>query len=92
MNSETRQLIMDVMDGNPGALTIIRRLMYFAPWPQLLQYLKDQGLVGSELWRVVKDEYEQDWTQFVHDKLEQMGHELAPTYKALGRYGSSHHN
>jgi hypothetical protein len=29
MDPQTRQLVLDVMDGNPGALLIIRRLMYF---------------------------------------------------------------
>ncbi len=60
------------MDGNPGALVIIRRLMYFAPWHPLLQHLKGQGLTGSRLWQVVKDDYGHVWTQFAHDQLAQM--------------------
>jgi hypothetical protein len=63
---------MDVMDGNPGALLIIRRLMYFAPWHLLLHHLKGQGLTGSRLWQVVKDDYGHVWTQFAHDQLAQM--------------------
>jgi hypothetical protein len=63
---------MDVMDGNPGALLIIRRLMYFAPWPLLLHHLKGQGLTGSRLWQVVKDDYGHVWTQFAYDQLAQM--------------------
>jgi hypothetical protein len=63
---------MDVMDGNPGALLIIRRLMYFAPWHLLLHHLKEQGLTGSRLWEVVKDDYGHVWTQFAHDQLAQM--------------------
>lgn len=93
MDSETRQLVMDVMDGNPGAFVVIRRLMYFTMWYPLLHHLKDQGLVGSELWRVVKDEYGHDWTQFVRDQLAQMmGQERAPMLRALGRQVPSHHN
>lgn len=72
MNSNTRQLVMEVMDGNPGALLIIRRLMYFAPWKLLLHHLKGQGLTGSRLWQVVKDDYGHVWTQFAHDQLAQM--------------------
>jgi len=60
------------MDGNPGALLIIRRLMYFAPWHLLLHHLKGQGLTGSRLWQVVKDDYGHVWTQFAHDQLAQM--------------------
>jgi hypothetical protein len=63
---------MEVMDGNPGALLIIRRLMYFAPWHRLLHHLKGQGLTGSRLWQVVKDDYGHVWTQFAHDQLSQM--------------------
>ncbi|PON15124.1 hypothetical protein C2W62_25515 [Candidatus Entotheonella serta] len=63
------------MDGNPGALLIIRRLMYFAPWHLLLHHLKGQGLTGSRLWQVVKDDYGHVWTQFAHDQLAQMQQE-----------------
>ncbi|WP_143301994.1 hypothetical protein [Candidatus Entotheonella palauensis] len=72
MNPNTQQLVMDVMDGNPGALLIIRRLMYFAPWHLLLHHLKGQGLTGSRLWQVVKDDYGHVWTQFAHDQLAQI--------------------
>ncbi len=63
---------MEVVDGNPGALLIIRRLMYFASWHLLLHQLKGQGLTGSRLWQVVKDDYSHVWTQFAHDQLAQM--------------------
>ena len=72
MDPQTRQLMMEVMDGNPGALLIIRRLMYFAPWRLLLRHLKGQGLTGGRLWQVVKDDYRHVWTQFAHDQLAQM--------------------
>ncbi len=64
-----QRLILDVIDGNPGALLIIRRLMYFAPWHFLLRRLKARGLIGSRLWQVVKDDYCHNWTQFVHDQM-----------------------
>lgn len=72
MELNTRQLVIEVMDGNPGALLIIRRLMYFAPWHLLLHHLKAQGLTGSRLWQVVKDDYAHVWTQFAHDQLFKM--------------------
>ncbi len=73
MNNEKQQLVMDVMDGNPGALTIIQRLMYFTAWYPLLHHLKAKGLVGSALWRAVKDDYGTDWMQFASVQLAQMG-------------------
>lgn len=92
MNNETRQLIMDVMDGNPGAFVVIRRLMYFTMWYPLLCHLKERGLVGSRLWQVVKDEYGHNWTQFVTDQLAQMGYERGPGGQALGLFVSFHPN
>jgi hypothetical protein len=73
VNHDVQQLVMDVMDGNPGALTIIQRLMSFSTWYPLLHHLKDQGLTGSALWRVVRDEYQEDWHRFASAQLRQMG-------------------
>lgn len=73
MDQETQQLVIDVMDGNPGALMIIQRLMYFSTWGSLLYHLKMQGLVGSKLWRVVKDDYAENWCHFVQVQLAEMG-------------------
>jgi hypothetical protein len=70
--SNPQQLILDVMDGNPGALTIIDRLMAFPRWSQLLQHLCHCGLIGSTLWQVVQDEYGQDWMQFARDQHAQL--------------------
>lgn len=92
VDNDTRQLIMDVMNGNPGAFTIIRELMAFPTWFQLLYYLKDEGLIGSELWRIVKDEYNHDYKRFVDDQLARMTPERAQTLRALGQHTSPRHN
>jgi hypothetical protein len=73
MDQETQQLVIDVMDGNPGALVIIQRLMYFSTWCSLLHHLKMRGLTGSELWRVVQDDYAEDWCRFGQVQLTEMG-------------------
>lgn len=85
MDSDTKQLIMDVMAGNPGAFTIIRELMSFPTWFQLLYHLKEHGLVGSELWRIVNDEYNHDYKRFVEDQIARMTPERAQAMRALGR-------
>ena len=72
MDSDTKELIMDVMAGNPGAFTIIRDLMVYPTWLQLLAHLKHNDLVGSELWRIVKDDYNHDIPQFIDDQLQAM--------------------
>ena len=92
MDDGTQQLILDVIDGNPGAFTIIRHLMAFAIWYQLLHYLKSQRLVGSELWRIVKDEYTHDYGRFVDDQLARMSPERAQTLHTLQHYPLSRQN
>jgi hypothetical protein len=92
VDNDTRQLIMDVMNGNPGAFTIIRELMAFPTWFQLLYYFKEQGLIGSELWRVVKDDYNHDYKRFVDDQLARMAPERAQTLRALGQNATPRHN
>lgn len=88
MDQTTFQLILDVMDGNPGALTIIRNLMSCTIWYQLLHFLRSQRLVGSELWRVVKDEYAHDYGRFVDDQLAQMPPERTQTLRTLRHHAT----
>ena len=83
MSSNTTKLIIDVMDGNPGALTIIRSLLELPTWHQLLHHLKNNWLVGSELWRMVKDDYNHNVAWFVADQLAQMAPKRAHALYAL---------
>ncbi len=83
MDSDTKKLIMGVMAGNPGAFTIICDLMVYPTWLQLLAHLKHNDLVGSELWRTVKDEYNHNIAQFINDQLQAMTPERARTLRAL---------
>ena len=92
MDSETKELIMDVMAGNPGAFTIIRDLMRYPTWYQLLHHLKTQGLVGTELWRIVKDDYNHDIPQFIDDQLQAMTPGRAHTLRALTLQGPPTYN
>ena len=92
MNKEIQQLIMDVMDGNPGALTIIRKLMLSSNWFQVLYHLKNQGVVGSELWRVVKDDYDHDHARFIDDQLAQMQPDRAQALRSLAQQQSVQNN
>lgn len=72
-----QQLILDVMDGNPGAFTMIRTLTQHPLWRPLLRYLRTQGLVGSVLWSTIKDDYGGDARRFSQDQIAVMAqHEL----------------
>lgn len=72
MDMEVRQLLLDVMDNNPGACIIVGKLLSYDAWYPLLCHLKKQGLVGSRLWCVMKDEYGHDWAQFAQIQLAQI--------------------
>jgi hypothetical protein len=85
VDNDTKQLIIDVMDGNPGALTIIRQLMTFATWHQILHHLRGQGLVGTELWRVVNDDFQHDYQAFVNMLLSRMTPQRAQALRSLDR-------
>jgi hypothetical protein len=92
MDRDTQQLIMDIMDGNPGAFTIIKELMIYPTWFQFFHHLKAQGLIGSELWRVVNDIYQHDYKRFVEDQLASMPPAQAEALRALGQQPSPRHN
>ncbi len=64
MDEYTRKLIEEVSEGNPGALTVIRELMWFSRWEKMLKYFKDIGLTGGKLWAQCSDDYHLDFHAF----------------------------
>jgi len=68
-DQEHEQMVLEVIDGNPGACTIVCSLLSSPLWHPILQTLHSQSLVGSELWRVVHDDYHDDYGQFVQHLL-----------------------
>jgi hypothetical protein len=92
VENKTHELIMDVMAGNPGAYTIILSLMVYPTWPQLLYHLKARGVVGSKLWRIVKDDYDHNITQFIDDQLVQMTPKRARALRVLTEQQPSAYN
>lgn len=53
-------LAVEVADGNPGAITVIKELQWFTHWDEILKYCKKSGLTGSHLWMKYKDVFHQD--------------------------------
>jgi hypothetical protein len=85
MGSDTRHLVTTVVNGNPGACTIVVKLMALPIWHQLLHHLKSQGLIGSALWQEVKDHYDHDWLRFVDDQLALMAPERGQALRVLSQ-------
>lgn len=69
MDKEIEQMALEVIDGNPGACTIVCLLLSSPLWRPILQALKSQNIIGSKLWRVVHDDYADDWGLFVQHLL-----------------------
>jgi hypothetical protein len=65
LDKESEQLVLDVIDGNPGACEIVCLLLSSTLWRPILQALKSHNLVGSQLWRVIRDDYDGDWDRFI---------------------------
>lgn len=56
---ETKNLALDVSNGNMGALRVINELLHFTKWFEMMKWCKD-NLTGAELWIKYKDEFNCD--------------------------------
>lgn len=72
-----KNLVKDVCQNNPGALTVITRLQWFNKWEKMLEYFKDTEIVGGALWAKYKDEFHEDIYAFGHA----IEHEMFGYYK-----------
>lgn len=60
MKDPLMQAILTVTAGNPGAMTVIKKLEWFSKWHEMVYHLEEHGPRGDELWSLYKDEYHQD--------------------------------
>lgn len=75
MMARADRLILSLMNGNPGALVEIAKVLRHPLRHALLRHLQTEGLVGCALWCVVKDEYCRDALRFSSDQIISMtGH------------------
>lgn len=86
MEKYLQDLILEVAQGNPGALTVIRELQWFSRWEKMLRYFKEIGLVGGELWAKYKDEYHQSIHDFGHAIDKEMWENEPKPQKIKGNY------
>lgn len=66
METWMKELIDDVTQGNPGAMTVVRELMWFSRWEKMLRYFKEIGLTGGTLWARCSDDYHLSFHDFGH--------------------------
>lgn len=72
LTQETAQLVQNVAQGNPGALTVIRELCWFTRWYEMMCWCRATGFVGPKIWEKYKDEFHQDWHALGEWMQEQM--------------------
>lgn len=70
---DTKQLIIELAVGNPGALSILmsKEMMWYNGYFGIMQMLRDQGIKGSKIWVQVKDDYKMDIRAWMRDKQDE---------------------
>lgn len=66
-------LAVKLSEGNPGAATVLRELMWYSKWFEMLQYMERTGLKGPAIWILYKDTYHRNIEEFV----KHLSHEMA---------------
>lgn len=56
--TDPKQMIIDLSEGNPGAITVLMKVMVARP--DLLLYMYENGPRGSDIWVLYKDECDED--------------------------------
>jgi len=57
--------MMEVAGYNPGALTVVQRLQWYNDYNKILDYLREEELVGANLWLYYKDVCKEDLDRLV---------------------------
>ena len=72
---ESKDIVLKVAAGNPGALEVTQRLQWFSKWLLILYWLERNDFVGARLWELYKDKFKsnaQDLGKWVsHEMLEE---------------------
>jgi len=55
--TKVKQLILDITQGNLGAMRVVKELQWFSKWFDIMQYCKAEGIIGGKLWELYKDKY-----------------------------------
>ena len=69
MNDNLRDNIIDICEGNPGGLTVLIQLVELCGEEAINEVAKCEGLRGSEIWLLFKDENKQLLGSFFSDIL-----------------------
>lgn len=69
---EMMKKLLRVVDGTPGALSVITQIMAYPNFPTMLDYLDEHGPHGSDLWVWYKDGCGEDITKFYKKLIAKM--------------------
>ena len=61
MSDEIKDLIIEMSEGNPGAISVMMQLAVFKEgWLPMLKILKANNYTGDKIWMLYKDECGED--------------------------------
>lgn len=64
MQRASRDIVLKVAEGNPGAVNLCAKLTHYERWFELMKYLAENGPRGPKLWELYKDVFKQDFLAF----------------------------
>ena len=56
--------VQDLCEGNPGALSVLIQLAKYPDWSEMMTYLQEQDIRGSNIWIQYKDENKENIEEF----------------------------
>lgn len=66
MSSDLRERIIELSEGNPGALRVLTELLWFTRAHMIFNWLEAHGYTGEKIWMLYKDEWEMDSMKLGH--------------------------
>lgn len=60
IDQETKDLIIELSQGNPGAINVMMQMSFFPEWREMLKWMKKNFVTGSKIWIMYKDDFGQD--------------------------------
>lgn len=61
MSEEIKDLIIEMSEGNPGAINVMMQMQVFKEsWKPMLETLNANAYTGSKIWMLYKDECKED--------------------------------
>ena len=58
--ASVKDIVLDMSDGNPGAMRVLLKMMELPNWEKPLLWMKKNGYVSDKIWMLYKDDHKED--------------------------------